>query len=45
MWGMLELVGNNLPNRWTLFFFFKNNVFSYKLLFDKDFNFKIWMFS
>lgn len=44
MWGMLELVGNNLPNRWTLFFFL-NNVFSYKLLFDKDFNFKIWIIS
>lgn len=44
MWGMLELVGNNLTNRWTLFFFL-NNVFSYKLSFDKDFNFKIWIIS
>lgn len=25
--------------------FFLNNVFSYKLSFDKDFNFKIWIIS
>lgn len=37
--------GQQFTKQMNVIFFFLNNVFSYKLSFDKDFNFKIWIIS